>query len=272
MLVKSSFGRCEGPCRKTLPGSEFHDDQVLCKKCFNSDRKFGRLAEKQSQSEWLHDLKAEQPKVLASLQRKFMKHCDENSANTFSVLEHKRRIIARRGSRGSNRKKWTWEEEFIEKMQSVEMGKYTASEARKMWKEKMVNPKYKRNTRGPRGTLQIKVPIGQYESDFSEMASEDAVSHICSTAKKKQSAPIKTKQKQTVNTLRRMNGRQGRRPRRSRRRRTCRKHWLGLATVIEALPFSMRPTTTPVLTAATPTTGRTTGSRGGENILRWVQT
>ena len=193
MLVKSSFGRCEGPCRKTLPGSEFHDDQVLCKKCFNSDRKFGRLAEKQSQSEWLRDLKAEQPKVAASLQRKFMKHCDENSANTFSVLEHKRRIIARRGSRGSNRKKWMWEEEFIEKMQTVEMGKYTASEARKMWKEKIANPKYKRNHRGPRGTLQIKVPIGQYESDFSEMASEDAVSHICSTAKKKQSAPTKNK-------------------------------------------------------------------------------
>ena len=76
-----------------------------------------------------------------------------------------------------------WKDEFLEKMQTTEFGKYTLAEATKMWEDKEKNDT-NFDSKGPRGTKRFRVEIGDFESSFSEAASEDEV-ELQEGAKKK---------------------------------------------------------------------------------------
>ena len=132
------------------------------------------MCHEQKQDEWFEELEVADPRAAHSLLRKYDKHFAENGKkDKLQVLEHKKRIIRRRGTKNSGRKKWMWKDEYVEEMQKTRHGKYTEAEANSMWKEYKDSDKYKTDRRGPRGTTRMRVPIGDFESSFSELDSEE---------------------------------------------------------------------------------------------------
>jgi len=89
------------------------------------------------------------------------------------------------------KQKWMWEKEYIEKMQSVEFGEYTAAEAKAMWRRRLRSGKFKTDMKGPRGTQRMKVKIGDYESSFSEVGTEDEVELTGAVKRKPEAEDIK---------------------------------------------------------------------------------
>jgi len=183
--------RCKGHCGKLLEVKLFNKDQKKCKVCVNDVKRFGRVLKDQGESEWFEELQANQPKSAQSVLRKYSKHYkDHNKGVNFSVMQVKKKIIKRHSHSKAGRYKKMWQDEFIDQMQKVEHGKYTESEARRMWDEmKQEAGQGKRWTdkNGPRGTQRFKVFIGDFESSGSSMETESEL-ELGGTVKKKPNA------------------------------------------------------------------------------------
>ena len=164
---------CVGFCKKKLPISSFNEDQNVCKECYNARRKFKRLLVLQNEEEWFDQLQAENPKEAEKTMKTFAKHCKTHGPKVrFSLLEHKRRLLKKSGVRGSRRRKWMWEKEFLEEMEKTTHGNLTAEEAKLRWKQ-MLAAGVKRDNKGPRGTTRMKVTLGDYDSSFDEVGDEE---------------------------------------------------------------------------------------------------
>ena len=70
-----------------------------------------------------------------------------------------------------------WERECIVELQNTQHRCFTEAEAKRMWQGMASQPqKFTQNHNGPRGALQIKVKIGDYDSSFSEANAEEELS------------------------------------------------------------------------------------------------
>ena len=164
--------KCTAACGKKLSISEFYNDQTRGKTCFNNEE------------DWLVALKEENPKAYRHLQKDFKRHTDSGEPPAkFCVVSWKKRLLARSGARAAGRSKWMWEREYIEFQGETAQGNVTREEALIMWAALRNNPKTRRDSKGPRGMMRMLVPIGDYESDFDELAEEDEVEAIVSTKK-----------------------------------------------------------------------------------------
>ena len=120
-------------------------------------------------------------KTLKRYHQEFKKN---GSKSKFSIVQHKRRLKKSSGLRGSKRKKWMWEQEFVEEMAKTEHGNMSKQEATAEWEKMKNTPGARTDHGGPRGALRMKVAIGDYESSFSEFADEEEQEAL-GTVKKK---------------------------------------------------------------------------------------
>ena len=89
--------------------SDFHQSHSACTACHNTARRFKRLCATQGQAKWWGGMGRGDPKAARVLLRKFAKHVEQlDRKDKLSVLERKRQLIKRRGTRAPRKKKCVW--------------------------------------------------------------------------------------------------------------------------------------------------------------------
>ena len=147
----------------------------MCKGCVCSFRKLKRLASAQQCESWLNELKTSQSKTYNKLRKDFEKHAASGAVAKFSLLTWKKTLTLAHGSRASGRAKMMWENEFIEHKNTTAEGNVPRHEAISLWKQLEADPQVRRDFKGPRGNLRLRVALGDYDSDFDEMQEADII-------------------------------------------------------------------------------------------------
>lgn len=121
-------------------------------------------------------LKATNPRHYEKLVKAYEKTYKESEGKTkFSIMQFKRRLTKGSGSRSTGRGKMMWQREYVEEMEKTCHGNVEANESKTKWNLMTKDLSIKRDNKGPRGALRLRVSTGDYDSSFSEVGEEEEI-------------------------------------------------------------------------------------------------
>eukprot|EP00959_Pyramimonas_sp_CCMP1952_P398110 8341471-Pyramimonas_sp.AAC.1 len=103
---------------------------------------------------------------------------------SFQIATWKQKYTLRSGVRASAKKKWMWENEFIEHKATTAEGNWPRKRAKDEWTRMINDPKIKKLNTGPDGQETIKIKLGDYESSFDEESEQDEIEVMVQSKKK----------------------------------------------------------------------------------------
>ncbi|CAE7443624.1 unnamed protein product [Symbiodinium sp. KB8] len=174
---KQGFVQCS-ECGKSLPSTDFWEDQNRCKSCFNNSRSLLRIAKNQGCKVAVQKLKSEQPQAFQALNKAYGQHRLQQEKTgkkvKFAVTSFIVDWQKRQGFKGSATGEMMWEREFYEFAAGAKMGFLTSEESKAMWeqmKAEAARGERASDERGPRGFLRLYVhtkDVGERYADVSQ--------------------------------------------------------------------------------------------------------
>ncbi|CAE7038123.1 unnamed protein product [Symbiodinium sp. CCMP2592] len=157
-------------CKKTLPLSDFWEDQGRCKQCSKEKKAVIDLARRQGEIEWFKTLDEKGQVDLGKAYKKAKTQAEKDRTKVkFSIKTYRESVVASAGLRGERRRRLMSESQFIAWATSDDGDNLTRQQAASKWEEMKSDPTYKKE--GPKGPKQkIYVPIHKELVDFEEIS------------------------------------------------------------------------------------------------------
>lgn len=163
-------------CKKDVPVEYFQDKQTSCFECRNIERQIMGMADRQKCTDWVRDLRANEPKEFAKLQAAVKKSTpDLRGRRHFDIVRYRETVYAKVGIRYEGQKKMMWEGEYMEWAKSAEAGYLTKQEAANNWARWGSDPNHPSDELGSRGYKRLLVHQGDFANHFEEAGKEKAV-------------------------------------------------------------------------------------------------